>query len=541
MERAVTATNLFDALAEAAATHGERELMITGLRAEVIGFRALHDQAERFGRMLAGQGVRPGDRVALWMTNRVAWAVAAYGVARCGAVLVAVNTRLAPREVAHMLRLTRPRVWLMEARFQGKVEATERIAPVLAETGAPAPLVIVHDDDGARHPGTLDWHTTLAAAPDTPLARAAELVARSEDDLHPELAGVCAIVSTSGTTAAPKGVMLPHAGLIREAREVAIRQGLRPGERLYSVGPLYHCSGYMHGLLCNIVAGSTYYTTPAYRPEETWEVLRRERITVYHGFVIPLQEVERLPQFDAGQLVLDRAWFGAASAEMARMERVWGTRMCEIYGLTETGGNTSICVAEDPPAMRHDSDGRPLPEVEVKIIDPDTKRTQPEGTPGEICVRGYNVMRGYFNDPEATARTVDGEGWLATGDMGVALEGGFIRWMSRYKDVIRVGGENLSPLEVEEVLVAHPAIHQVAVVSAPHARLGEVPVAFVMLKPGHATSETELAAHCRAELANFKVPRRFIVLEDFPRTAATMRIQKVKLREMAAEAGYGGG
>jgi acyl-CoA synthetase (AMP-forming)/AMP-acid ligase II len=542
--RSVTAATLFNVLAAAAAAHGDRELMITGLRREVIGFRELHEQAGRFGRMLAGLGVRPGDRVALWMTNRVAWAVAAYGVARCGAVLVAVNTRLTAREVAHMLRLTRPSVWLMEASFLGKVQATDRIAPVLAELaahGVAPPLVVVHDGDGQLHPGTLDWDAALAGAPEAPLAPAAELVGQSGEGGHPELAGVCAILSTSGTTAAPKGVMLTHAGLIREATEVGIRQALRPGERFYSVGPLYHCSGYMHGLLCNIIAGSRYYTTPAYQAEETWEVMRGERVTVYHGFVIPLQEVERLVQFDRTQLALDRAWFGAPAAEMARLERAWGARMCEIYGLTESGGNTSICTAEDPPDMRHDSDGRPLPDVEVKIIDPDTQRPQPEGTPGELCVRGYNVMRGYFGDADATARAIDSEGWLRTGDMGVALPGGFIKWLSRYKDVIRVGGENLSPLEVEEIIAGHPGIDQAAVVAAPHPRLAEVPVAFVMLKPGHTADEAELAAYCRSRLANFKVPRRFVVLDDFPRTAATMRIRKVRLREMAAEAGYGVG
>jgi acyl-CoA synthetase (AMP-forming)/AMP-acid ligase II len=540
----VTAANLFDVLAAAAARHGDRELMITGRRREVIGFRELRDRAEQFGKMLAGRGVRPGDRVALWMTNQVAWAVAAYGVARCGAVLVAINTRLTAREVAHMLRLTRPSVWLMEANFLGKVQATDVIAPVLAELaehGVPAPLVIMRDEDRQLHPDALDWDATLAAAPTTPLAPAAELVGRSGEGGHPELAGVCAILSTSGTTAAPKGIMLTHAGLIREAAEVGIRQGLRPGERLYSVGPLYHCSGYMHGLLCNIIAGSTYYTTPAYHADETWNVLKDERITVYHGFVIPLQEVERLPQFDRTQLALDRAWFGATAAEMARLEQAWGARMCEIYGLTETGGNTSICTADDPPDMRFDSDGRPLPEVEVKVIDPDTQNSQPEGTPGEICVRGYNVMRGYFGDAEATARAIDADGWLRTGDMGVAMPGGYIKWLSRYKDVIRVGGENLSPLEVEEIITGHAAVDQVAVVAAPHPRLAEVPIAFVMLKPGHTADEAELAAYCRSRLANFKLPRRFIVLEDFPRTAATMRIQKVKLREMAAEAGYGYG
>ncbi len=535
-------TNLFDVLAQAAGLRGERTFLVTGPRARTIGFRELHLRADRFGHRLAGLGVVPGDRVALWMTNRVEWAVAAYGVARCGAVAVAVNTRLSPREVAHMLHLTRPRVLVMEENFLGKVPAASYLPAILArlgEQGDAAPTIILCSRSGPPVAQTLDW---TEDPPDecATLPPAAELVRRSGDGAFAELLGVAAILSTSGTTAAPKGVMLTHAGLIREATEVARRQRLGPGERFYSVGPFYHCSGYMHGLLCNLLAGSTYYTTPAYSPQETWQVFLRERITVYHGFAIPLQEVERLPQFDRAQLVLDRAWFGAGSAEMARLEGAYGARMCEIYGLTETGGNVSICTDADPVQMRHDSDGVPLPGVEVKIIDAETRQTLPIGTPGEICVRGYNLMRGYFRDPEASARTINSEGWLHTGDMGVEFAGGFIKWLTRYKDVIRVGGENLSPAEVEEVLTSHPAVAQAAVVAVPHQRLGEVPLAYVMLAAGCSVTEVEMAAHCRTLLANFKVPRRFIVVEDFPRTAATMRIQKARLREMAAEVGYAG-
>ncbi len=539
----MTRATLFDVLADAAAMHGDREFLVIGARAETIGFRTLHERADLFGRRLASIGVAPGDRVALWMTNCVDWAVAAYGVARCGAVLVAVSTRLAPREVVHMLQLTRPKALLMEKSFLGKVPAAEYVAPLLAglrEQHVAAPTIVMRPHGGSRIPDTLDWGIDLPAEPPS-LPEAARLVARSGESGFPELLGVAAILSTSGTTAAPKGVMLRHEGLIREAREIAIRQQLSPAERFYSVGPFYHCSGYVHGLLCNLLAGATYYTTPAYRPEEMWQVLSEEQITVYHGFAIPLQETERLPQFDRRRLALDRAWFGAGATEMARLEATYGARMCELYGLTETGGNTSICVADDPVEMRHDSDGTPLPGVEVRITDAGTATALPIDTPGEICVRGHNLMRGYFGDPDATARAIDAEGWLHTGDMGVALEGGFIKWLARYKDVIRVGGENLSPAEVEDVLVRHASIAEVAVIAVPHERLGEVPLAFVMLAPGCQATEPELEAHCRELLANFKVPRRFIVLDDFPRTAATMRIQKARLREMAAEAGYAGG
>lgn len=517
---------LFDQLALAASRFGDAEFLVVGRRAEVLSFRQLAAAAERFGRALHGLGVRPGDRVALWMTNQAAWAVAAYGIARCGAVLVAVNTRLAPREVAHMLELTQPRVWLLEDTFQGKVQATDHVAPVLdalRQAKVDLPAILVRSRAGRRYPGMRDWEETVTTLGDgAELPPAAELVARTAEVEYPELRGAAAILSTSGTTGKPKGVVLGHEQLIHLAEAVSERQLLRAGERFYSVGPMFHCSGYMHGLLCNLISGSTYYTTPAYDPEEAWDVFATEAITLYHGFVIPLQEMARLPQFDRARLRLDRAWYGAPAAEMARLEAVYGARMCEIYGLTETGGNTSICWPHDPVDMRHDSDGRP-----------NTGARQPDGTPGELCVRGWNVMLGYFRDPEATSHTIDADGWLHTGDMGVQLPDGFIRWLSRLKDMIRVGGENLSPLEVEEVLVSHPAVAQAAVVAVSHPRLQEVPVAFLILKRGQQADETELERHCRGLLANFKIPRRFVIVDDFPRTDATMRVQKSKLRLMA--------
>lgn len=532
--------NLFDVLSDAANRYGDREFLIVGRRDEVASFRELCDRADACGRMLAALGVKPGDRVAIWMTNRVDWMVAAYGAARCGAVIVGVNTRLSAREVAHMLTLTRPRIWLLEADFFGKRGPMTAIAPVLAafeEKGVPAPRVLVFGGEGGLPDGAADWHASMRIHAEAPvLPPAAEMVARMREGEYPEYAGAAVILSTSGTTAAPKGVVLGHAGTIRLARACAARQDVTPDQRFYSVGPFFHASGFMHAILTNLVAGSRLFTSRPYTATEAWEILVQERINAYHGSIVPLREVCELPQFDPGKLrALTRSWYSAAATEMMRLERIYGSNMCEVYGLTETAGNVSICRVDDPIDMRHDSDGRPHDGVEADIVDPDTGCVQPEGVPGEIRVRGWNVMMGYFRDPVATAATLDAEGWLRTGDQGVALPGGYIKFLSRLKDVIRVGGENLSPLEVEEVLMSHPDVQEVAVVSAPHARMTEVPVAFLILRPGRTTDSQALGAFCRERLANFKVPRRFIVLDDFPRSNAVNRVQKAKLREMLGD------
>ena len=419
----------------------------------------------------------------------------------------------------------------MEETFLGKVDAAGQVAPVLqalAERGVAPPRIVIRSST-RRVPDAVDWATIADA--DAPALPPAEQLAAGITD--PELKGAAVIVSTSGTTGAPKGVVLGHEALIRLAGAVSERQGLRPGERFYSVGPMFHCSGFMHGLLCNLVSGSTYYTTQAYDAAEAWDVFRTEGITLYHGFAIPLQEMALLPGFDPSGLRLRSAWYGAPAVEMARLEQVYRARMCELFGLTECGGNASLCWPDDPAGMRHASDGRPLPGIEVRIADPATAQPLPDGMPGEILIRGWNLMLGYFRDQAATARAIDAQGFLHTGDMGVQLPDGFIRWDSRLKDMIRVGGENLSPLEVEGVLVQHPAVAQAAVVGAPHPRLQEVPVAFLILRQGQAVSDADLHRHCRAQLANFKVPVRFVTVADFPRTDATMRVQKAKLRDMA--------
>ena len=534
--RSVSAANLFDVLDDAARRHGEREFLIVGRRDEVASFRELRDRAEACGRMFAALGVVPGDRIAIWMTNRVDWAAAAYGAARCGAVTVGVNTRLSPREVAHLLLLTRPRLWIMEARFFGRTDALAAIEPVAAAhagQNVPMPEILALSETGEHSPRARDWHELLERHADAPaLAPAAELVQRMAQSEYPVLAGAAVILSTSGTTAAPKGVVLGHAGTIRLARACAQRQDLAPGQHFYSVGPFFHASGYMHALLTNLVAGSTLHTSRPYTVQEAWDILSGEGIHAYHGAIVPLREVVQLPQFRQECIALTRAWFSAPAAEMARLEGLWGTRMCEVYGLTETAGNVSICRVDDALDMRHDSDGRPHDGVEVAIVDPLTGEPVSEGAPGEIRVRGWNVMLGYFRDPEATAAAIDAEGWLRTGDQGVRLPGGYIKFLSRLKDVIRVGGENLSPLEVEEVLMAHPDVQEVAVVSATHPRLTEVPVAFLILRPGRPADTAALDAFCRERLANFKVPRRFIIMQDFPRSNAVNRVQKARLREM---------
>ncbi len=530
--------NIFEILARAAARYGEREYLVLGLREEAISFAELKRKAEHLALRLAAMGVRPGDRVALWMTNKIDWAVTAFAIARCGAVMVGVSTRLTPREVAHMLALSGAMLWILEDVFLGKVLATEIIEPVLENLhsrGLALPARLIWSASAKRYADALSWHEEMAKPAGQALPSTTTLTAESGKTEYPELSGVAAILSTSGTTGAPKGVMLTHDGLMQLADAIGKRQQLDPTQIFYSIAPFFHCSGFMHALLTTLISGCPFFTTRQYFPEETREVMRSYGPTAYHGFIGVLQDLAKLPEAERSSLRLERAWFSAAAAEMARLEGLLGTRMCEVYGLTESGGCVSITTADDPVDMRHDSDGRPQDGLEVRIIDPATGAELEESMPGEILVRGWNVMRGYFRDPEASARAIDANGWLHTGDQGIRLPGGYIKFLSRLKDVIRVGGENVSPMEIEEVLLAHPAIGALAVVACPHPRLAEVPVAFIVRRPGSTVTEAELIGFCHGKLANFKVPTRVIFIDELPRTGATNRIQKAKLREMLSE------
>ncbi len=534
------ATNLFDVLADAARRYGNREFLVIGRRDEVTSFNDLAVRAEQFGRMLWEHGICPGDRVALWMTNRVDWVVAAYGVARVGAVLVSINTRLAAREVAHLLQLSQAKLWILEANFLGKIQATDRINPILNElskSGCPVPQVLVRPVEQEHYPGTLDWGIELTRAVDyAPLAPASRLVAQTGAGEFPELTGVAAIISTSGTTAAPKGVMLGHRQLITLAQAVAQRQELTSLDRFYSVGPFFHTSGYMHAILTCLVAGTTLFDSQRFQVDEAMGVMVKEKVTAYHGFIGVLKESAAHPCFRREDYRhFTRAWYSAPAADMQILEDAFGAKQCELYGLTETGGNVAITRTTDSVDMRHDSDGQPHDGIEVAIVDPKSRQVMLDAEPGEILVRGWNVMQGYFRDPDATRKTIDEEGWLHTGDQGVQLPGGFIKFLSRIKDVIRVGGENLSPMEVEEIIMRHSAIAEVAVVAAPHERLVEIPVAYVVVKKGMQTTGEQLTNYCKEQLANFKVPARFIFLDSLPRTDATNRIQKQKLRDMLKE------
>lgn len=508
-------TTLFDALQSAARRWPDSDFVVVDHRARVATYGEILDRSTKLANMLSDRGVGPGDRVCLAMANSEEWVVTAFAVSAVGAVFVPLSTRLVDREVRHCLELVQPRAVIVHDVVRGRQLVDEWPSLKVATEAGEAIDVLVYSGlaDVSRLPcGTATksgTHNALAPVP-------------------PELVGAAAIIFTSGTTSAPKGVILTHAGLLRVAYETGRRQTVGHHDRFLSVAPLFHCSGFMHALLTCLMAGATLFTASRFVPEDALRLIREERITVAHGPLpmppIPanLQRTNAFPSFA-------RAWTGGTSEQLQDLEEALGVTTCSLWGMTETCGCHALTEASDSAQVRHGSAGRPMPGLEFRIV-ANGVDVASDGVLGELEVRGWNVTPGYFRDPVATAAAIRPDGWLRTGDLAERVSDGRFRFIGRKKDIIRVGGENLSPVEVESVILTLPGVVDAAVVCSPDPKLGEVPVAAIMIESGVVVTAEQLHEHCASRLADFKVPREFFRADTIPRTHATNRIQRSRVQ-----------
>jgi fatty-acyl-CoA synthase len=300
--------------------------------------------------------------------------------------------------------------------------------------------------------------------------------------------------------------------------------------------PLFHTFAFTEGMLTSMISGARQVLVSTFDPDESLALIARERATIVHGFDTHFKELcdahDRHPH-DVSSVRTGLCAAGmSSSTSIARRARTLFRGLVSGFGMSECGVGVAIGALDATEEQSCEASGYPAPGYEIRVVDPASGKDQPVGVPGEILVRGYTLMLGYYNKPEATAAAIDAEGWLHTGDMGLLRADGYLRFMGRYKDMLKIGGENVDPMEVEAYLMSHPAISVAAVVSYPDARLSEVGVAFVRLEPGHALTEDDVLAHCRGRIASFKIPRHVVFVDDFPMTSSG-KIQKVKLREDA--------
>ncbi len=508
-----------ECLARAAARFGDASAIEDGpVR---LGFAGLATEVLRAARAFLAAGVARGDRVALWAPNQWEWIVAALGLQSAGAVLVPLNTRFKAAEAGYVLRRSRACLLLTVGEFLGT-----NYAESLAQEELPDLEAIVLLRGSAR--GALGWSEFLAHGVSIPepeaRARAASI---SPDDLSD-------LLFTSGTTGHPKGVMTTHGQNLRAFAAWSEVVGLRPGDRYLVVNPFFHAFGYKAGWLASLMRGATVLPHAVFDVPAVLERVARERVSVLPGPPTLYQSFLAHPErarFDLSSLRL--AVTGAAAIPVDLVRRMKSELGFETvitgYGLTECCGIVSMCRFDDDPETIATTSGRAIPTVEVRCVDAGGKEV-PRGQPGEVVVRGYVVMRGYFEDEAETRKTIDSDGWLHTGDVAVMDERGYLRITDRIKDMFITGGFNCYPAEIENLMYHHGGIAQVAVVGIPDERLGEVGVAFVVPAPGHAPTPDSVIAWCRENMANYKVPRRIEILDSLPMNAAG-KVMKFALRE----------
>ena len=450
-------------------------------------------------------GVRHGDRVAIWAPNRWEWVVAALAIHSVGGVLVPINTRYKGAEARFILEKTQAKLLFTAQDFLGMDLASQ----VQVDT-------VVFGD--AR------WEAMLDAAP-------RKVLGPTPDDLSD-------ILFTSGTTGHPKGVMTTHAQNLRAFWDWASAVGLRRGDRYLVVAPFFHCFGYKAGWLACLMKGATILPQATLDVDEVLERIHRDAVSVLPGPPALYQTFLQRDLSGADLSSLRLAVTGAAVIAVRLIEQMRAPiadgglgfeTVITGYGLTESCGIVTMCRFDDDPETIATTSGRVVPGVEVRLVDREGHPVQ-VGEAGHVLVRGYNVMSGYLDEPEQSAATVV-DGWLHTGDVGVLDERGYLRITDRIKDMILVGGFNVYPAEVEQVLLEHPQVREVAVVGQHDPRLGEVPCAFVVGE----VAEADLIAWARERIANFKVPRRVLHLDVLPRNASA-KVQKFRLRELLAEA-----
>jgi fatty-acyl-CoA synthase len=478
---------------------------------------------ETVDRLAAGMlaaGLGPGDRVGVWGPNRAEWALVQYATAKLGVILVNINPAYRTSELEYALGQSGCRFLFASREVKGSdfVAMVDQVRPNLAMLER----AIFFETD--------DWAEISSGPASADEVRTITEQLNFDDPIN--------IQYTSGTTGFPKGATLSHHNILNNAHFISQLLGYNERDRVCVPVPLYHCFGMVLGnLACTTRGACIVYPAEVFEPEATLRASAQERCTSLYG--VPTMFIAELghpafADYDLGSL---RTGIMAGSPcpieVMKRVNSEMGIDQISIaFGQTETSPVSTFVRVDDTLEHRCETVGQVMPHTEIKIIDPSSGRIVPRGEPGEFCARGYLVMRGYWDDPERTAESIDAGGWMHSGDLATLDEGGYVRVVGRIKDMVIRGGENIYPREIEEFLHTHPEIADVQVIGVPDERFGEELMAWVIPRAGATLSEENVREFCRGRIAHFKVPRYVKFVESFPMTV-TGKVQKFKMRELA--------
>ena len=521
----------------AAKRFGDREALLFQDRR--WSFAQLAKSIDRVAKGFLELGVRPGEKVSLWVPNRPEFIHLFFGLAKIGAVVVPVNTLLRTADAAYLLKQSDSSTLITVDRsgLINYLEMVGKMLPGLGEEDSSSLSIpefpdlkrVVLLSDG-EHRGTQSYSAILQQGEgvgDSDLQDRAKAV--DPDD-------TVFIMYTSGTTGFPKGVKHCH-NVIRNITDQANRFAATPEDVILMYLPLFHAFGLYEGPLLSFISGARQVLTERFDASESLALIEEERATMMHGFDTHFKDL--IEQQEREPMDLRSLRTGLLGAGMSnslpvasKAHDVLCSGFVSGFGMSEIGVGACLSFLTSTKEQRCEASGYPSPGYEIKIIDPKTGEEQPTGEPGEILVRGYMVMQGYYNKPEETAKAIDSRGWFHTGDMGVMRSDGHLRFFGRFKEMLKTGGENVDPMEVEAYLLGHPAVHQVAIVGYPDDRLAEVGVAFIQIKPGSSLTEADVIGYCKGSIATFKIPRFVVFTDEYPMTASG-KIKKIVLKEMA--------
>lgn len=526
-----------DLIDQAALGFPHRPAVISTHQSQTLNFVQLQTAVHATSRALVANGIARGDRVGIWSTNRIEWILLQFAVARIGAILVHINPAYRDDELDYTLGHSGCKALFLQTRFRNfDCLASARAVQVKQ----PQLELLVHFGDEVQS-GSTAWTDFLlhdtAGAPEGDAADIhAELTSRTERLAQSvKSSDAASIQYTSGTTGRPKGATLTHGNMVNNGTQVGARVGLTDHDRICLPVPMFHCYGSVIGVIGAFAHGAAIvFPGEGFDAQQCLTAMAANACTAFYGVPMMFIAILNHPSFEANRLQsLRTGLMGGAPCPSevlkAAMEKMHMDQLGVVYGMTETSPISLQSLPDDSIEQRSNSVGRPHPHLELKVIDPVKGHTVERGTPGELCVKGYSVMQGYWHQPEATAAAIDPEGWMHSGDLAVMREDGCVSVVGRMKDMLIRAGENVYPREIEEFLHGLPEIADAQVFGVPDPLYGEQVAAWIKLKPGQQLDEAALRGACHGKIASYKIPHYVRFVEEYPVTASG-KVQKFKMR-----------